>query len=168
VRLFLSNGFTQAAASNPITVANINPTPALTSLTPTSVVAGSAGFTLRVTGTGLVSGATATVGGTARPVTFVGGTQLGNACFGQVDGDEIGWHRPRSHQLETAAGIGLDPDRGRQPDRNARTRAAHGGDDRVADRRIQRLRAVGGARMDVKRRGAGRHGPGRVTRDLVG
>jgi hypothetical protein len=75
-RLFLNNGYTRAATSTTITVANINPTPSITSLTPTSVVAGSTAFTVRATGTGFVGGATATVGGTPRSVSFVSGTQL--------------------------------------------------------------------------------------------
>jgi hypothetical protein len=76
VRLFLNNGYTRAATGNIVTVANISPTPALTALSPPSVVAGSAGFTMRVTGTGFVTGVTATVGGAARGVSFVSGTQL--------------------------------------------------------------------------------------------
>ncbi len=75
-RLFLNNGYTRAATSNSITVANINPTPAITALSPSSVVAGGGSFTLRVTGTGFVTGATATVGGAARALSFVSGTQL--------------------------------------------------------------------------------------------
>jgi hypothetical protein len=75
-RLFLNNGFTRAATGNTITVANINPTPTITTLAPASVTAGSAAFTLRVNGTGFVNGATATVGGAARTATFVSGTQL--------------------------------------------------------------------------------------------
>src|SRR5262249_38021433 len=61
---------------NTITVANVSPTPGLTTLSPDSVAAGSAAFTLRVTGTGFVSGTTATVGGAARATSFVSGTQL--------------------------------------------------------------------------------------------
>src|SRR5262249_24270027 len=75
-RLFLNNGFTRAATGNTITVANINPTPVITSLSPAAVTAGSADFTLDVNGTDFIDGATATVGGTARTATFVGGTQL--------------------------------------------------------------------------------------------
>ena len=75
-RLYLNNGYTVAARSPAVAVANINATPAITGLSPASVAAGSGGFTLTVTGTGFAAGATATVGGVGRAVTVVSATQL--------------------------------------------------------------------------------------------
>jgi hypothetical protein len=76
VRYFLANGFTEAAVSSSITVASVNATPVISSLNPPGVVPESASFSLGVTGTGFVNGATATVGGIARAVTFVSATSL--------------------------------------------------------------------------------------------
>src|SRR5215469_8191047 len=67
-------GGTSAARS--LTVARVNPTPNISSLSPASVTAGSAAFTLTVTGTGFAAGATATVGGQARTVTVDSATQV--------------------------------------------------------------------------------------------
>ena len=67
------------ATSARVTVAN--PTPAISALGPASVAAGSAGFTLTVTGTGFVPGASAGVGGATRTTTFVSGTQLSVAVL---------------------------------------------------------------------------------------
>lgn len=53
-----------------------NPLPTLGSLNPPSVTAGSAAFTLSVTGTGFVSSSMVQWNGTARVTTFVSGTQL--------------------------------------------------------------------------------------------
>src|SRR5262249_12754204 len=75
-RLFLNNGFTRAATSNSFTVANISPTPLITAISPSSVVAGRPGFTLHVTGSSFVAGSTATVGGTPRAVSVISGTQI--------------------------------------------------------------------------------------------
>jgi len=50
--------------------------PAITALAPAIRVAGSAGFTLTVTGTGFVTGATVTLNGTALATTFVSATSL--------------------------------------------------------------------------------------------
>ena len=57
------------------TAAN-NPTPALTSLQPSSVTAGSAAFTLTINGTGFVSGSVANLNGSPRITTYVSSTQL--------------------------------------------------------------------------------------------
>src|SRR5499427_6874450 len=62
--------------SRRLTVAPVNPTPSISSLSPASVTAGSAAFTLTVTGTGFAAGATATVGGQARTVTVDSATQV--------------------------------------------------------------------------------------------
>ena len=76
VRLYPNNGYLVAATSPAVTVANIHPTPAISSLSPASIAAGSAAFPLTVTGTGFVPGATATVGGQPRTLTFASATQL--------------------------------------------------------------------------------------------
>src|SRR5207247_4156312 len=75
------------ATSPPITVANISPTPNLSSLSPASVAAGTPAFALTVTGTGFVTGASATVGGQPRPVSLISPTQLSIAVLaGDVAG----------------------------------------------------------------------------------
>ena len=81
VRFFQGLTYKQTATSPTITVANINPTPSLTGLAPASVVASGPGFTLTVSGSGFVSGATATVGGQARTVTVNSPTQLSIAVI---------------------------------------------------------------------------------------
>jgi streptogramin lyase len=54
-----------------------NPVPVIIPpLVPASIIAGSAGFTLTVNGSGFVNGATATFGGTGRSVTFVNSGQV--------------------------------------------------------------------------------------------
>jgi 6-phosphogluconolactonase (cycloisomerase 2 family) len=53
-----------------------NPTPAITSLSPSSVTASGLGFTLQINGTGFVSSSRAYVGGQPRATTFVSSTQL--------------------------------------------------------------------------------------------
>jgi hypothetical protein len=75
-RLFSNNGFTQLAESPSITVANINPTPAITAISPGSIVAGSAAGTLTVSGTGFASGAVVQVDGNARSTTYVNATRV--------------------------------------------------------------------------------------------
>ena len=54
-------------------------TPTLSSLSPSSAPAGSAGFTLTVTGTNFVSGSTVLWNGAARTTSFAGSTQLSAA-----------------------------------------------------------------------------------------
>ena len=68
-------GVTSNALTFTISAAN-NPTPVLTTLSPSSTTAGSAGFAMTVTGTGFVSGATVTFNGSARAATYVSATQL--------------------------------------------------------------------------------------------
>jgi len=53
-----------------------NPTGTITSLLPSNVTAGSAGFTLTVNGTSFLSGATVLVNGASHTTTFVSSTQL--------------------------------------------------------------------------------------------
>ena len=65
--------------SNSVTftiTAATNPAPTVTSLSPTGIAAGSAGFTLTVNGTNFVSGAFVNFGGANKTTTFVSSTQL--------------------------------------------------------------------------------------------
>jgi hypothetical protein len=76
-RLFLNNTYTRAATSPVVTVnAAVNPAPAIASLSPASLPAGSGALTLTVNGTGFVSSSVVQWNGTARPTTFVSATQL--------------------------------------------------------------------------------------------
>jgi len=68
-------GGTSSAVTFTITAAN-NPAPAITSLQPATVQAGSAAFTLTVNGTGFVSTSVVNFRGTARATTFVSATQI--------------------------------------------------------------------------------------------
>src|SRR6266478_8782400 len=52
------------------------PAPTITSISPTSAIAGGAAFTLTVNGTNFVSGSTVSFNGNARATTFVSATQL--------------------------------------------------------------------------------------------
>jgi hypothetical protein len=63
-------------ASNTKILRIINSSPAISSLFPMAVVAGSAAFTLTVTGTGFVPASTMTIGGTALTATYVNATTL--------------------------------------------------------------------------------------------
>jgi uncharacterized protein (TIGR03437 family) len=67
-----AGGSASTAAILPINV----PTPAITSLSPTSATAGGAAFTLTVNGTSFLSGATVQWNGTALTTTFVSSVQL--------------------------------------------------------------------------------------------
>ena len=60
------------------------PGPAIAAISPSSVAAGSPAFTLTVTGSNFVSGATVSWNGAARPTTFVSTTQL-TAAIGAAD-----------------------------------------------------------------------------------
>src|SRR6185295_19987468 len=60
----------------PLTALADNPVPAITSLSPTSITAGSTGSTLTVNGSNFVSGSTINVNGSSRPTTFVSPSQL--------------------------------------------------------------------------------------------
>ena len=62
--------------SGAVTFAITNPVPALTSLNPTSALAGGAPFTLAVTGANFVNGSVVRWNGANRPTTFVSPTQL--------------------------------------------------------------------------------------------
>ncbi len=69
---------TMTIAGQTVTVTqdNNNPAPTLTSLEPATVLAGSAGFTLTLNGTGFVTTSSAQVNGTSRTTTFVNSTKL--------------------------------------------------------------------------------------------
>ncbi len=79
-RLFADNGFTRLVSSATVTAVASNPVPALASLAPASVVAGTA-TTISVTGTNFVPGSVVRVNGIARTTTFVSGTQLSAALL---------------------------------------------------------------------------------------
>src|SRR5215472_172127 len=64
------------SAARPLTVASVNPTPTISSLSPASVTAGSGAFILTATGAGFAAGATATVGSQARTVIVDSTTQV--------------------------------------------------------------------------------------------
>ncbi len=62
--------------SNTLTFSVLLPPPTVSLLVPSSVVAGSPGFTLAVNGTNFVNGSTVNINGLARSSTFVSATQL--------------------------------------------------------------------------------------------
>jgi uncharacterized repeat protein (TIGR03803 family) len=62
--------------SNPASFTVNNPVPTITSISPTSAIAGGAAFTLTVNGANFVSGSTVSINGNARTTTFVSATQL--------------------------------------------------------------------------------------------
>jgi hypothetical protein len=68
--------------SGSITFTINNPVPAITSLSPPSVIAGSGAFTLTVTGNNFVTGAVVVWGGNNRSTTFISSTQLTAAITG--------------------------------------------------------------------------------------
>ncbi|MGA8530842.1 MAG: IPT/TIG domain-containing protein, partial [Acidobacteriaceae bacterium] len=55
---------------------NTAPTPAITTISPTSVIAGTNALTLTVNGSGFISSSVVQVGGIAEPTTYVGASQL--------------------------------------------------------------------------------------------
>ena len=76
-RLFLNNGYVRGATSPAVTVtAGPNPTPVVTSTSPTSSIVGGGAFTLTVAGTGFVSGSVVRWNGSDRATTFVSSTEL--------------------------------------------------------------------------------------------
>lgn len=70
----LANASGSASNAVPLTIAL--PVPTITSISPASVTAGGAAFTLTVNGTGFAAGATVSLNGTALTTTFVSATQL--------------------------------------------------------------------------------------------
>jgi hypothetical protein len=78
-RYFMNGGYTRTATSPAVTVpqtAPTNPVPVLNSIAPTSVAAGSGGFTLTVNGNGFVSSSVVRWNGADRPTAFMSVSQL--------------------------------------------------------------------------------------------
>ena len=79
-RSFRNGSYTRSATSPTVVVGGSsggsNPTPAVTSLSPSSAAAGSASFNLTVNGTSFVSSSTVRWNGADRPTTFLSATQL--------------------------------------------------------------------------------------------
>ena len=69
-------GSSTTAALSGIAVTSFNPVPAISSVTPLQITAGSAGPQITVTGTNFVSSSVVNWGGSARPTTFVSSTSL--------------------------------------------------------------------------------------------
>jgi hypothetical protein len=72
----VSNAAPGGGTSAALTLAVVNPTPSLTSISPNSAAAGSSALTLTVNGSNFVSGSVVRVNGSNRTTTFVSGTQL--------------------------------------------------------------------------------------------
>lgn len=70
------SGSSGAGGSGTGSSGNSTPAPTVTSISPTSVTAGSSGFTLTVNGTGFSSATTLQLGGVADQTTYVSATQL--------------------------------------------------------------------------------------------
>jgi hypothetical protein len=64
------------AGTQTVALSSNNPKPVISSLSPSSVIAGSAGFTLTITGTYFVSGAVVKWAGSARTTTYVSPTEV--------------------------------------------------------------------------------------------
>jgi hypothetical protein len=70
------NPGSQGEVSNPVTFTINNPVPSAASLSPSTVVAGSGGFTLTVNGSNFVSGSTVLWNGSSRVTAFVNSSQV--------------------------------------------------------------------------------------------
>ena len=77
-------GGTSSAATFTVSAAGNNPVPAITSIGPTSIQAGGAGFTLAISGSNFISTSTVQWNGSSRPTTFVDATHL-TAQIGAAD-----------------------------------------------------------------------------------
>jgi hypothetical protein len=89
-RLFVNGGYTRVATSPTVTVdGSLNPVPAITSLTPTQIGAGSSAFTLTVNGTGFISSSAVRWNGVSHPTTYISATQL-QAAIAATDVATIG------------------------------------------------------------------------------
>jgi hypothetical protein len=73
---WVTSGGMLLAQSEPFTLLDIPPAPALTALTPSAVVAGVAEFTLRVQGIGFRATSVIDFGGVARPTIFISSGEL--------------------------------------------------------------------------------------------
>src|SRR6266404_2890720 len=71
-----STGCGGGSAQSNVLPSSQNAVPAVSSVSPSSVVAGSGAFTLTVNGTGFVAGSVVQWNGSARPTTFVSAAQL--------------------------------------------------------------------------------------------
>ncbi len=89
VRWFANNTTTRLATSGTATVAY--PVPAITAISPASLAAGSAAFTLTVTGTGFVAGTVVNLDGAPRTLAFVSATQM-TAAIPASDVASVGTH----------------------------------------------------------------------------
>ena len=69
-------GSTSQSSNQPPPFGGSNPTPAITTISPNSAVAGGAAFTLTINGTNFVAASTVNFNGTAPTTTFVSSTQL--------------------------------------------------------------------------------------------
>jgi subtilisin len=79
-RLFPNNGYTRAATSPTVTVTFVPPpVPVVSSLSPSSAIAGVAGVSLTVNGSGFSSASVVNWNGSARPTTFVSASQISAA-----------------------------------------------------------------------------------------
>ncbi len=74
--LFVTNPAPGGGTSTTVNLPVTNPPPTITTISPTSAIAGAAGFTLTVNGTGFVSGATVKFNGNSKTTTFVNSTQV--------------------------------------------------------------------------------------------
>ena len=76
-RLFPNNGYTRAATSPTVTVAQgSNPPPIMGTISPTATIVGGGAFTLTVIGNNFVPSSVIRWNGSDRPTTYVGATQL--------------------------------------------------------------------------------------------
>jgi len=85
----VSNPTPAGGESSAVTFAINNPVPTLTSVSPSTAVAGEASFTLTVGGTGFVSNSVVRWNGSDRSTTFVSSTQM-RASIGSSDIREVG------------------------------------------------------------------------------
>ena len=89
-RLFPNNGYTRVATSPPVVVdSSLTPPPVVTSLSPSRILAGAGGFTLRVIGSQFVSASVVLWNGQGRATTFVSATEI-RAAIGAADVAAIG------------------------------------------------------------------------------
>jgi acyl-CoA thioesterase FadM len=89
-RLFLNNSYTRAATSPTVNVIFVPPpVPVASSLSPSTAVAGAAGFSLTVNGSAFTTASVVNWNGSPRATTFVSGTQL-RATIGATDVAAVG------------------------------------------------------------------------------
>ena len=81
VLLSVSSPAPGGGTSNALSFSVLLPPPAISSLVPASVVAGSPGFTLAVNGTNFVNGSTVNINGASRTTAFVSPTQVSTSIL---------------------------------------------------------------------------------------